>query len=54
MRWGLRGIGCCYQPFVHDPEQIDGRIRAGGFRLVDEALTPLWLTRTYIRAEDAG
>jgi magnesium-protoporphyrin O-methyltransferase len=51
MRWGLRGMGCCYQPFVHDPEQIDGQIREGGFRLVDEARTPLWLTRTYTRGQ---
>jgi magnesium-protoporphyrin O-methyltransferase len=51
MRWGLQGAGCCYQPFIHDPEQIDGQISAGGFRLIDEALTPLWLTRTYVRAQ---
>lgn len=53
MRWGLRGMGCCYQPFIHDPERIDGQIRAGGFRLVDQALTPLWLTRTYTRDQAA-
>jgi magnesium-protoporphyrin O-methyltransferase len=53
MRWGLRGMGCCYQPFIHGPEEIDGRIRSGGFRLLDEALTPLWLTRTYTRVQAA-
>ena len=54
MRWGLRGMGCCYQPFVHDPEEIDGRIGASGFRLIDEARTPLWLTRTYTRGQGAS
>jgi 2-polyprenyl-3-methyl-5-hydroxy-6-metoxy-1,4-benzoquinol methylase len=49
MRWGLRGIGCCYQPFIHDPALIDERIRASGFRKTFEARTPMWLTCVYAR-----
>jgi hypothetical protein len=49
MRLGFRGTGRCYQPFVHDPEHIEERVSAAGLRRVDEALTPLWLTRIYVR-----
>ena len=49
MRWGLQGIGCCYQPFIHDAAQIDARILAGGFRRTYEARTAGWLTRVYAR-----
>lgn len=54
MRWGLRGIGCCYQPFIHDVAQIDARILAGGFRRAYEALTAGWLTRVYARVGGKG
>ncbi len=49
MRWGLRRFGCCYQPFIHDPAQIEARILAGGFRRTYEARTAGWLTRVYAR-----
>ncbi|MFZ0790971.1 MAG: class I SAM-dependent methyltransferase [Chromatiaceae bacterium] len=49
MRWGLSGIGCCYQPFIHDPARIDGRVITSGFRRTEEARTAWWLTRIYVR-----
>ena len=49
MSWGLHGIGCCYQPFIHDAAQIDARILAGGFRRTYEARTAGWLSRVYAR-----
>ena len=54
MRWGLQGIGCCYQPFIHDVAQIDARILAGGFRRTYEARTAGWLTRVYARVGGKG
>jgi len=49
MRWGLQRMGCCYQPYIHDPARIDERVRASGFCKIDEALTAAWLTRIYVR-----
>ncbi len=49
MRWGLRGIGCCYQPLIHDAAPIDARTIADGFRRTYEARTAGWLTRVYGR-----
>ncbi len=49
MRWGLTRAGCCYQPFLHDPAQIDKRVAASGFRRIYEARTLSWLTRVYAR-----
>ena len=54
MRWGLQGIGCCYQPFIHDVAQIDARILAGGFRRTYQARTAGWLTRVYARVGGKG
>jgi magnesium-protoporphyrin O-methyltransferase len=53
MRWGLHRAGCCYQPYLHDPERIAARIREHGFHRVDAALTPVWLTEVYARARDS-
>jgi len=38
MRWALRGIGCRYQPFIHDPARIEARILAHGFLKRSSAL----------------
>jgi magnesium-protoporphyrin O-methyltransferase len=49
MSFGLRLVGCCYQPYLHDPEQIQTRIREHGFRRTYQALTASWLTEVYSR-----
>jgi SAM-dependent methyltransferase len=49
MRWGLHRMGCCYQPFIHDPARIEERVLASGFRKIEEARTAGWLTRIYTR-----
>lgn len=49
MRWGLRQVGCCYQPFLHAPQRINERIRGDGFRLISECKTTWWLTQIYAR-----
>ncbi len=54
VRWGLRGAGCCYQPFIHDAARIEACILAGGFHRTYEARTPAWLTRVYTRVEAVG
>ena len=54
MRWGLQRIGCCYQPFIHDPARIEGRVVASGFRRTEEARTAWWLTRIYVRDRHRG
>jgi magnesium-protoporphyrin O-methyltransferase len=54
MRWGLTRAGCCYQPFLHDPAQIDERVAARGFDRIYEASTLLWLTRVYARGVPDG
>ena len=54
MRWGLGRIGCCYQPFIHDPARIEGRVVASGFRRTEEARTAWWLTRIYVRDRHRG
>jgi SAM-dependent methyltransferase len=48
-RWGLKRAGCCYQPFIHDPAQIQAQVAAGGFRRIYEAHTTAWLTQVYSR-----
>jgi SAM-dependent methyltransferase len=53
MRWGLRRIGCRYEPFIHDAAQIEARILAGGFRKTYEARTAGWLTRVYMRIAES-
>ncbi|MGF1613015.1 MAG: class I SAM-dependent methyltransferase [Gammaproteobacteria bacterium] len=47
---GLRWLGCCYQPYIHDPEQIQARIREHGFRQTFEAVTASWMTQVYKRS----
>jgi hypothetical protein len=27
LTWGLHRIGCCYQPYIHDPDRIASLIR---------------------------
>jgi SAM-dependent methyltransferase len=54
MRWGLNRAGCRYQPYIHDPVKISERLSASGFRCIDEARTPTWVTRVYARAHHAG
>lgn len=49
VRWGLNRTGCCYQPFIHDPVQIEMHVRASGFRRVYEATTLFWLTQVHAR-----
>jgi len=49
MRWGLNRAGCCYQPFIHDPAQIEARVAASGFRRIYEAHTTSWVTQVYSR-----
>jgi magnesium-protoporphyrin O-methyltransferase len=49
MRWGLGRVGCCYQPYLHDPSLIEAHVRSRGFRAAYEARTPTWLTRVYAR-----
>lgn len=48
-RWGLHRMGCCYQPYIHDPDRIAARIRDRGFRRIHAALTTVWLTEVYAR-----
>ncbi len=49
MGWGLNLFGCCYQPYVHDPEKIEARICGHGFRKVYAANTASWHTQVYAR-----
>ena len=49
MRFGLRLVGCCYQPYLHDPRRIQARILEHGFRRTFEAMTASWLTEVYRR-----
>ncbi|MFZ0257282.1 MAG: class I SAM-dependent methyltransferase [Gammaproteobacteria bacterium] len=49
MRRGLRLLGCCYQPYLHDPERIQTRILDHGFRRTFKALTASWMTEVYSR-----
>jgi SAM-dependent methyltransferase len=53
MRFGLRLIGCCYQPYLHDPERIQTRILAHGFRRTFQAITASWVTEVYSRSTAA-
>jgi magnesium-protoporphyrin O-methyltransferase len=47
--WGLKGAGCCYRPFIHDPAMIDERLAANGFHRIHEACTATWVTPIYAR-----
>jgi SAM-dependent methyltransferase len=49
MRWGLNRTDCCYQPFIHDPTQIETRVTENGFRRIYEAQTALWVIQVYAR-----
>jgi len=49
VRWGLNRAGCCYQPFIHDPVQVERRVGTSGFRRVYEATTGFWLTQVHAR-----
>lgn len=49
MSFGLRLVGCCYQPYLHDPEQIQARICQHGFRRTFEAVSASWMTQVYSR-----
>ncbi len=49
MGWGLNLFGCCYQPYVHDPEKIEACILSHGFRKVYGLATTNWLTQVYER-----
>jgi len=40
---------CCYQPYIHDPEQVGKRIREHGFYLTYSVLTTAWHTQVYSR-----
>ena len=53
MRWGLSRTGCCYRPFIHDPEKIAKRVIASGFHPIHEARTTTWVTRVYARDSQA-
>lgn len=50
MRTGLRLAGCCYQPYLHDPQQIQTHILRHGFHRTFQAFTAFWLTEVYCRA----
>ena len=55
MSWGLCQSGCCYRPFIHDPEKIAECLIAGGFHRIHEACTATWMTRVYVRdKQDSG
>lgn len=49
MGFGLRLVGCCYQPYLHDPKQIQTRIHEHGFHRTYHALTASWVTEVYCR-----
>jgi len=49
MHWILSLFRCCYQPYIHDPEQIGKRIREHGFYMTHAALTAAWHTQVYCR-----
>jgi magnesium-protoporphyrin O-methyltransferase len=49
MRWGLGRFGCCYQPYIHDPERIQAHVREMGLRPVYQALTATWITQVFAR-----
>jgi hypothetical protein len=49
VRWEMNRTGCCYQPFTHDPVQIERRVGSSGFRCVYEATTAFWLTQVHAR-----
>jgi hypothetical protein len=54
MRWGLSRAGCCYRPFIHDPEKIAERVIASGLHPIHEARTTTWVTRVYARDSQAS
>ena len=49
MGWGLGSMGCCYQPYLHDPKKIQARIVDHGFRMFYSALTFAWHTQVFER-----
>lgn len=49
MHWLLSLFRCCYQPYIHDPEQIRKRIHEHGFYLTHAVLTTAWHTQVYSR-----
>lgn len=49
LRWGLSVSGCCYQPYIHDPAEIELRILGEGFEKRYQALTSSWITQVYSR-----
>jgi SAM-dependent methyltransferase len=51
MRWGLSLSRCCYQPYLHDPNEIAVRILEHGFRRRHIWQTLIWLTEVYTRVE---
>jgi SAM-dependent methyltransferase len=50
LRWGLKLMSCCYQPYLHDPKQIEARILGYGFIRRHTSQTINWLTQVYIRS----
>jgi magnesium-protoporphyrin O-methyltransferase len=54
MGWGLHRFGCCYQPYLHDPDAIAARLQHNGLRRVYMARTTTWLTEVYARPEAAN
>jgi hypothetical protein len=54
MGWGLHRLGCCYEPYIHDPAAIAARVRDNGLRRVYVARTSTWLTEVYARPEAAN
>lgn len=53
LRGGLRALGCCYQPYLHDPQKIQRRILDHGFRRTFSAVTSSWMTEIYCRVAAA-
>ena len=42
-------IRCDFRPYVHDPDRIEGWIKAAGFRKQTQHHSWLWLTQVYVR-----
>ena len=49
MHWILSLVRCCYQPYIHDPEQIEKRILEHGFYMTHAVCTAAWHTQVYCR-----
>lgn len=52
--WGMRLLGSCYRPYLHDPVTIHGWLEQSGLKRRHQARTWLWLCEIYERDAAVG